>query len=351
MSPPDDGVPTSPSADGGAAPAAPTTVTCPLAACQCGVTTWLDTQAYCGDNVRLRCAIWGYPPDGPATVEILNNETVVGTLDPSPNMVGGSVQATWVAKAPSADWRTVRLRFRVTAAGVTCTSSNEFTFRQRPTTAWRVRNVPHDVGRGYAPVTEHHDSRLEIDRLHYNMKLLTDGDPFTAAKKQAAKALIERVWNNGFSAKKFHRVNCRRGDACDCQFDCCKAGFRFDVNFVDSGQHMTIHIHAWDQIAPYPPCSQGVDAGDWTDPPRPADLSPYAHEVGHLLGQYDEYSTGAYDPTYNAAHPDLLNTQPPSAGGNLMGDLSLTLLNRHYRYARDFLNANSGGDNYKIIPP
>lgn len=314
---------------------------CPIA---CEVTQWIDTQAYCGDNARLECTLTGNPEDGPATVEILHptNGSVVETIDSF--MICGHIAETWVAKAQTANWRTDLIRFQVRAAGQTCMSSNEFTFRQRPTTNWILKNVPHPSGGGFAPVSEHHDARLETGRVHYSLKLRTDGDPFDDAKKLAAKTLIQNVWNNGFSAKKFHRTRCQRGDGCDCTYDCCKAGFRLDVNFVSNGEHALIHIHAWNEIDPYPPCSQGQNEGDWTDPPRPADLTPYAHEVGHLLGQYDEYTDGAYDP----ATPPI---QPRNDPGNLMSDLSQVLLNRHYRYALAFLNANTDRDTYGIVPP
>jgi hypothetical protein len=322
---------------------------CPIA---CGSTQWIDTQAYCGDNVRLECTLTGNPADGPATVEILHptNESVVATINA--NMTGGRITATWVAKAQTANWRTDRIRFRVKAAGHTCMSSNEFTFRQRPTTDWILKDDTHPSGNGFADVAEHHDARLEANRVHYSLKLRTDGDPFDNAKKQAAKTLIQNVWNNGFTGKKFHRTGCQRGDACDCSYDCCKADFRLDVNFVANGEHALIHIHVTVPPDPAFGSSQGRNEGDWGDPPRSA-TTTYPHEVGHLLGQYDEYSTGAIDPNYDATDS---NTQPPDASAlgesNLMSTSgNQTLLNRHYRYAVAFLNANAGGDRYGIVPP
>src|SRR5207248_11460897 len=69
---------------------------------------------------------------------------------------------------------------------------------------------------------------------------------------------------------------------------------------------------------------------------RSSDLT-YAHETGHVLGQHDEYSTGATDPTgvqpANAPTPNLMSTT-----GNT------TVLTRHYRHALQFLNDNAGGD-------
>jgi hypothetical protein len=330
----DDKKTTPPAAKDGGCPAGSAKQPCPEPPCQCGDVRWLDTQKYCGDNVRLQATLTGNCPDGPATVEILNGGTVIATLNS--RLQGGRVDATWVAKAPTANWRTDRLRFRVTAAGKTCPSSNEFAFRQRPTTNWVLKNVAHASGNGYGPAHEKHDGRLEANQVHYNVKLKTHGLAFPAAKQTSAKTQIENEWNNGFGARKFHRTGCLRGPTCDCAFDCCKCGFHLDFNFVNSGEHVDIEIIAG-------PASSGMngDLGHWADPPYFA-LS-YAHEVGHLLGQHDEYSSGAFDPT---------GVQPHSAGGepNLMGDKSAPLLNRHFRYVLKFLNDNAGGDTYETIP-
>jgi hypothetical protein len=252
--------------------------------------------------------------------------------------------ATWISKAQTANWRTDRHRFRFTAAGVTCTSSNEFTFRQRPTTAWVLKNVVHPSGNGFAPSHEKHDARLEANRVHYGLKLKLTGAAFDATKRANAKTRIETVWNDGFNDKRFHRTNCRRGRTCDCTFDCCKAGFRLDVSFVDSGEHLAVNV----VTSPPPPASRqrssmNGDGGTWGDPPL-NETSTYAHETGHVLGQADEYSTGATDPTgvqpANAPSPNLMSTT-----GNT------TVLTRHYRHVLKFLNDNASGDPYETIPP
>jgi hypothetical protein len=318
----------------------------------CGGATWIDTQVHCGDEARLESTITGGPPDGPVKVEILHpsNGSVAATIDAT--MTGGKIQTKWVAKALTADWRNDAIAFRVQAAGITCESSNELAFRQRPTTAWTLRDVAHPCGNGFSDAYEHTDACLEADRVHYSTKYKLDGDPFDATKQQAAKTLIENVWNNGFAARKFHRKLCKRGDACDCTFDCCKVGFRFDVNFVESGQHVLVHIHATAPGQPTYRSSMGHTEADFGDPAK-SPLSTYPHETGHALGQYDEYPDGGIDPNYSAANPD---TQPPDAVAlgqpNLMSSMNnQIMMNRFYRWVRDFLNANSGGDQYKIIPP
>lgn len=334
------GKPTNPGTGPGANTPHDSPVTsCPVVPCQCGTTKWLQTEAYCGDTVHLEATLTGSCADGPATIEVLHpsNGSVVQTI--ASTMSGGRVSATWVAKSQTANWRTDRLRFRVKAAGQTCTSGNEFMFRQRPVTVWALRNTNRGTAVGFAPVCEKVDAQLEADRVHYSMKLRLTS-PFTAAQQTDAKSRIETIWNDGFANKRFHRVGCGRGRACDCAFDCCKAGYRLDVNFVASGEHYPVKVHAAaTDTHSYTSCA-GMD---WADPPIAVTTS-YAHEVGHALGQFDEYTGGATDPS--GAQP----VNPPAA--NLMktaGDTSLFA--RHYRWPLEFLNASTGGDTYETVPP
>jgi len=321
----------------------------------CGLTRWIDTSKYCGDNVRLECAITGGPPDGAATVEILHpsSGSVIHTINTT--LTGGRFSATWVAKAQTADWRTDQIRFRVQAAGLTCTSSNTFTFRARPTTGTVLQNYMcgHAAhGGGHRAV---YDLMLEANRVLQTLKFKSWSDPGVPAATLTAFAgevetRAETVWNNGFNAKKFHRHNCQRGAACDCTFDCCKAGFHLDVQFVASGQHRQI------KVIPQPnPAAPTIiswcryDDSAWAYPGVDP-TSVYAHETGHMLGQYDEYVTSCNDPSpagtlYRQPAP------PPAAELNLMSTGSnLRLLNRHYRHVLKFLNDKAAGDVYEIIP-
>ena len=321
----------------------------------CGLTRWIDTSKYCGDNVRLECAITGGPPDGAATVEILHpsSGSVIHTINTT--LTGGRFSATWVAKAQTADWRTDQIRFRVQAAGLTCTSSNTFTFRARPTTG----TVNQDYMRGCpGGATQHrtvYDLDLETNRVLQTLKIKTLSDAGVPAATLTAfaaevKTRTETVWNNGFNNKKFHRHTCQRGPACDCTFDCCKAGFHLDVQFVASGQHRQVKVVPQpDPAAPTIGSWCRYDDSEWGYPAK-AQLSTYAHEAGHMLGQYDEYVTSCNDPSaagtlYRQPAP------PPAAENNLMSTSgNTTLLNRHYRRILQFLNDNAGGDAYDIIP-
>lgn len=307
---------------------------------------WLDTQAYCGDEARLEVTVTPTPPDGLVTVNVLHPTTgaTVDTL--TGNMTGGRMETKWITKAQTANWRTDRIPFSATASsvGVSGNSTNQLTFRQRPTTTWTLINVAHPSGNSFGPVHQKHDAQLEADKVHYKLKLKLRGSAFSEAKRTAAKQVIEDVWNNGFSAKNFHRTDCKRGDACDCTFDCCKAGFQLEVEFVTTGQHLTVRVVRTRPGRRRQRSSMNGNRGTWGDPPMNADTT-YAHETGHVLGQFDEYSTGAIDPgaspdqPSNAATPNLMSTS-----GNT------TLLNRHYRHVLKYLNDNASGDSYEIIP-
>lgn len=335
----DDRKTTPPTANNGATPACSPTASCASGPCRCGDARWVDTQAYCGDSARIQATLTGNCPDGPATIEILHptNGSAVDTINS--NLRGGRVDAVWVAKTQTAGWRTERIRFRVSAAGQTCPSSNEFTFRQRPTTAWILRNINRGTSPGFLPICEKVDAQLEANRLHYSLKVKLTGT-FTVAQQSDTKTRIETIWNDGFSNKNFHRTRCLRGQTCNCAFDCCKAGFHLDFNWVASGQHYPLGFHPGATSAH---SGTSCSGGDWADPPIDATTS-YAHETGHFLGQFDEYTGGATDPSgvqpVNPAQDNLMKTA---------GDT--TLFNRHFRWALEFLNANSGGDPYEIIPP
>jgi hypothetical protein len=302
---------------------------------------WETTSAYCGDSAWLTVDVTPVPVDSPVTIAILHPSTGATVATLNDTLSSGHARLSWILKSQTATWRTDQIRFRATVQGVgSQTSSNALTFNARATTGWILLNENRGTPVGFSDVCENADARLEDSQVHYSIKAKLDG-AFTDAQQTDAKNRIETIWNNGFSARKFHRVACQRGRACDCAFDCCKAGYRLDFNFVDSGQHFTLTIHPGARDAhSYTNCA-GMD---WADPPIAVTTS-YPHEVGHKLGQFDEYTGGATDPSggqpTNPAADDLMKT----AG-------STTLFPMHYRWALQFLNRNSGDPHvYEIIPP
>jgi hypothetical protein len=202
-----------------------------------------------------------------------------------------------------------------------------------------------EVG-GPMKAVENHDAALDADRVHYRLNLALVGAPVMAASgpvltdlAKTALSSIAPIWTNGFQKKTFHRVNCQRGDSCDCTFDCCKVSYSMDANIVTSGQHVAVTFHARTAAGVVFRASTSDTTGDWADPPLTS--SEYAHEVGHILGQFDEYVGGVKDPS---------GVQPqPAPEVNLMAGTGPALLVRHYRWALRFLNNNTGGDPYKTV--
>lgn len=324
----------------------------------CGATQWTVTEAYCGDEANLVCTITGNPPDGPAIIEILHpeNGSVIETINAE--MTGGRVESTWVTKAQTENWRTDEIPFRVKAAGLTCNSSNVFTFRDRPTSNWTRKDFMRSCPRREGVAVQRHrtvyELNLEADKVKQRLKLKsfpTGG--ITDETKTAFETMVttqsQATWNNGSNDKTFHRRNCQRGDECDCAFDCCKVGYELEINFVDADQHRRVYIVP----QPDPPTAQisswcRWDDSRWAYPPKA--VTTYSHEVGHMLGQYDEYVTRCNDPS---AAGTLCRQPAPAPAGqhNLMSHSgNSTLLSRHYRRILSFINSKSGNDTYDILP-
>ncbi|HEX8112371.1 MAG TPA: phage baseplate assembly protein V [Kofleriaceae bacterium] len=306
---------------------------------------WVDLTARCGDAVRIAGDFSGDGAPGAAVIEILNaaDNAIVDTIQAT--FAGNHVDASWDCRAVSAAWRTDRYlaRLRLTDRGAAATSPRRFQLRDRPTTGFVLRSTSRGTPAGFAGICEKVDAALEASRVHYSLKLRLTGAAFSAAKQADAKSHIEAAWNNGFTGKAFHRHGCRRGATCNCGFDCCKVGYRLDVNFVASGEHYAVEIKIATDPANPERSGTSCSGSDWVDPPISVATS-YAHEVGHMLGQFDEYPTGGTDPS---------GVQPANAPtANLMKTSGVTtLFNRHYRWVLEFLNASTGGDLYETIPP
>lgn len=318
---------------------------------------WVDTRVYCGDFAKLEARI--SPAPGDCKVQIY----VWRTTDRGPLFVevfeagvrGGRIEAQWTAKAPSARWREDRLFFSVLMSGSTVAgqSSNALTFKARPDIGWKTldRNLPKPPPTWYAskgqPKTWHHfrepceicDATFDAAGVHYELRLKITGVALTAEEQGKIQFQVEDIWNGNFKALTFHRLSCQRGAACDCTYDCCKAGYKLSLRFVSGGEHVTV-----DRKVGTGQAHMGRKGSEWYVTPIDPD-AVYAHEVGHVLGQYDERAEGSTDPT---------GEQPPSSGepnimayGNFVAAGAGRLLPRHYRWALKFLNDHADGDKYE----
>jgi hypothetical protein len=174
-------------------------------------------------------------------------------------------------------------------------------------------------------------------RVDFDLK---DGASPSIAQKQQWKREIEAIWDLQF---KIHRVNCKRGDYCDCSHEhgCCVYAIRISCEWgpghgkkVDLyggradpkgwGTSKWWYSHTWWEVA-------GNEV-PWT---------VRAHEFAHLLGVYDEYPTGACDPLR------LVTLDPTS----VMGGGSRTYA-RHMKDFYEWFRRKSAGvlGETKVLP-
>src|SRR5579872_76351 len=369
----------------------------PAPAYRCGHARWIDARAHCGDRVRMEAVITGYPPDSPATIEVLHpaNGSIVESINA--NLHGGRVDASWIAIAQTANWRTDRIpfRIRVPGIGITCTSSNSLTFVNRPTAPWERMNQQ-IAGLNGAAVNRIYDQALEPSRVHISVKVKLTGMSLQPAELLSIKRSIESTWNDGFSQHfRFHRAHCKCGATCNHVFDCCQLGFRLDFSFVDTGQHITVDMRDGTMFDNTGQLNQdrqedtsrtGADPGFrdrtlynlrgaigsrssreddpgtiWYYPPWAAGRNgvitrdamlmgsvTYAHEIGHILGNFDEYPGGSND---SQGYQPVDSTTPVS-NQNLMSNFGITTMPaRFYRYFLWFLNQHADSDPYVIVDP
>lgn len=156
---------------------------------------------------------------------------------------------------------------------------------------------------------------------------LPDGASPSAAQKATWKAEIEAVWNRKF---KIHRVECRRGDLCNCKDDgrCCV--FPIHVLCEWGGGHgKKVDLHKGKNQGPWGSKSWWYSHTWWEDR-KDVGVTVRAHEFGHLIGMFDEYMAGACDPL-----------RKYTKGKNVMGS-GANAEARHYQEYVDWFNAKTG---------
>ena len=136
----------------------------------------------------------------------------------------------------------------------------------------------------------------------------------TSRKKQKWKRLIEAVWNKRW---REHREACVRRDRCSCWRGCCVFPYNFECEFVSGGEHAKVDVY------PGSPSNYRLpngrhdsrfwwNSGTWFEKlsGRESNKSGvWAHEYGHVIGQYDEYPTGAVFVPTDAS--GAVSGQPP----------------------------------------
>jgi hypothetical protein len=223
--------------------------------------------------------------------------------------------AKWKLKRPAGHLKNDTFTFEVSADGASSKSSNQFIFSEIPDQASETKTIA--CTSGVFGWTGKFDIKYLNDTVYVTVKIKLQnrsgpkpesgganpaiGDPVTDADKLAMRTDVEGKLS---SKVKLIRTACGFGAACTCE-----KPIKIAVEFVESGEHHLVNLF------------QGAgraNATNWTRVKTRE--NSWAHETGHLLGFYDEYTGGATGvaPRWLANEPaNVMNvglTVPPNYG-------------------------------------
>ncbi|RLC30806.1 MAG: hypothetical protein DRH37_04520 [Deltaproteobacteria bacterium] len=273
---------------------------------------WFVSQAEarsavkCGDRVVLCANSSNLPPGTPVSYRIKQChdggrtlETLSARLESVP--MGAQVDKDWISKKTFRGWDRNCIHFRVTGGGASANSQNERIFHRYPNVSAQTKTFARtSTNRGFRYAwTGKYDIEFRnfevvitvkiklINRLGPQPQrppLPAAGPPVDAGTKRRLKRSAEAILSNRWV---LHRDQCQRGAHCNCNVNrqCCKFRVRVNVQFVESGEHHRVDLFQGRN-------RYSVNSGAWGR--IPWDNLDYGHEIGHLLGWYDEYdSAGA----------------------------------------------------------
>jgi len=253
------------------------------------------TEVKCGSNVELQAEATNIPEGTNTTFTLKqlpahsNIQILVAPLS------GLQVRGlNWISKKPSDQWPEWEVDFDVSADGTSAHSENQLKFHRYPNYAREAKTIARTNTSG-----DHlRDGKFDIEYLGDGVKVIikiklvnlqgtkpADGDPMPATGDPVSgedKANMRQDIESKLTEKLvLHRHECQRGGLCDCALDrkCCKFKVRIQVDFVESGEHHEVNLFQG---------SGRADSVNWTRI-KTRDNS-WAHETGHLLGWFDEYS-------------------------------------------------------------
>jgi len=174
------------------------------------------------------------------------------------------------------------------------------------------------------PANYHLDYRDGVFTVISRIRLVPKrGLSITAAMKQQWKDEIERYWNDHWLA---HRRRCGRGNSCDDDRNhhCCKYEVRIQCNFVDSDHLTSIDVYPGAATGPWGSFNWWYSTRWWENKSSNVPQAVRAHEFGHNVGLWDEYSTGAItrgiDPnTYSFNTTSIMNAGQRALANHFSG--------------------------------
>jgi hypothetical protein len=277
---------------------------------------WSTTPVKCGDSSTMLADTVNIAAGSNATFTVkkmADDSTIASTNNPS---TASSVEGRWVSQKPSSNWNGAEVKFTVACDGLTANSQDpQLSFYRYPDIAQasltgHLQSPPAPASASFGwdkkVFIEFTDRKLILTvKVHLINKTqpkpergkkesygdyvtrcdaIPNGDPVPTAAKQQIISTVEGVYRNQWL---LHRRDCGRSTGCTCNltYKCCRFELEVHLQLVDTAGSMVNEVNFWQGTS-------RADSSNWSRiESRPG--KSWAHEVGHLMGFYDEYPEGA----------------------------------------------------------
>jgi len=304
---------------------------------------WAPTTVKCGDVVQMLASTQNIEAEIEANYTIKKTDNTVIT-NVNTQTEANSITGRWTSQKPDNAWGNPEIKFTVAADGLTADSqdlqlsfhsypnidrtplsqdisANGFTIQQRVlcelTDRVLILNVPIKIRKcGRLPPRRKNES-WGAWAARWNPSAYRAGrDDLSATDKTNLKNAIEAHFRQ---EKALHRVTCaRHASGCSDPVNrkCCKFEIQVLIHFYDLSDTTAPDIAS---VVNYWNDTERANAANWFATDYPGNNWVFVHEVGHLLGFYDEYTGGATDSTPGTSWQNaqaftidnLMNGNPP----------------------------------------
>jgi hypothetical protein len=268
------------------------------------------TKVCCGDELDVEAKTSNFPDDTTLFLKIIiGDKEIPVDAELCPLIKGNEGKKTWRIRRGRYR-KELKMKLKATGMGGPKDSSNECEIpipdeakqtvtgaRSTPafvevnlpdgSTNWQANGTNYGWGYGY-------DIEIRKGDIYVTHKINFTGHVATLFQKYAWMREIQNVWDNKW---KIHRVDCKRGDSCNCSLGngCCVWPIRVKARY-GSGHPDVVTLNAGANDP------NGWGNGDWWysnnwwEQGLGVPATVRAHEFGHLIGMYDEYPAGACAP-------------------------------------------------------
>lgn len=287
---------------------------------------WETTPVKCGDDARMQADTENIPADTDATfvVKKVSDNSTITTVNNTTH--ASSVSGTWVSQKPSDGWNGAEVKFTVSGGGESADSERDqlsfhryadigrTDFTQRRTSGrfgWDqavkvelddrvlVIHVPIKIRKcGKLPKRRKNEEYGPYVRRWRPDRYQSPRDDLSAADKTNLKNAIEGMFRRKVA---LHRHSCQRhSSGCPDPISrkCCKFEIKVLIHFYNmndaSAPAIASVVNYWND-------SGRANSSNWFAADYPGSNWVFTHEVGHLLGFYDEYTGGACNPSHGTS--------------------------------------------------